>query len=68
MAEAALCRFCGHRFTSEEIATERQKVEALRAEFPRELNGYIYRVEPDSSVSAVDGAGGTDQVSRLERV
>ncbi len=66
---ALVCHFCGHKFTSEEVAEQQQQQQqhdavlaaqrrnAARAEFPDELNGYLYRVEKNGSVSAVDRRG-----------
>jgi Uncharacterised protein family UPF0547 len=56
-AEALVCRHCGHTFTAEEVALERRKVEALRAQYPNSLRGYLYRVEKNRSVSVLGQAG-----------
>jgi len=56
-AEALVCRYCGHAFAVEEVALEKQKLEALRALYPSNLRGYLYRVEADRSVSVIDQAG-----------
>ena len=39
-------------------AAEGRDAESVKAEFPDELHGYLYRVEKDGSVSAVDRLGG----------
>jgi hypothetical protein len=56
-AEALVCRHCGHTFTAEEVALERRKVEARRAQYPNSLRGYLYRVEKNRSVSVLGQAG-----------
>ena len=67
-AAAAVCHFCGYKFTAEEVAAYRADKEIrlqrdginnakLLAEFPDALNDYLYRLNDDGSVSAVDGLG-----------
>jgi len=66
-AAALVCHFCGHKFTSEQVAEQQQQQHdavlaaqrrnAARAEFPDQLNEYLYRIEKDGSVSAVNGRG-----------
>lgn len=67
-AAATVCRFCGYKFTPEEMETQRTegmtaqrvadaKQAQLREEFPNELNGFLYRVEKDGRVHAADCLG-----------
>jgi hypothetical protein len=67
-AAALVCHFCGHKFAPEELAAQHDAVlaeqrlaaqlhAAAKAEFPDELNDYLYRVEKDGSVSAVNRRG-----------
>ena len=55
-AAAFVCHFCGHKFTSEEVSAA-QRRNAARADFPDELNEYLYRIEKDGRVSAANGRG-----------
>jgi Uncharacterised protein family UPF0547 len=49
-AAAKICHFCHYEF-ADSAASAKAK---LKAEFPEELNDYLYRVEKDGSVSAVN--------------
>jgi hypothetical protein len=53
-AAAKICRFCHYEFP---IAADARGRESLKAEFPHELNSYLYREEKDKTVSAVDPLG-----------
>lgn len=56
-ASALVCHFCGHKFTPEDLSAELQRLNSLRTEFPNELGDYLYRVERDKTVSAIDRNG-----------
>jgi hypothetical protein len=68
-AAALVCHFCGHKFSSDELAQQQRDAAGLaeqyhaKAEFPDELNDYRYRVEKDGSVSAVNSRGARVQFS-----